>query len=154
MPAEAAPVPSARREGYTASVTDVRRDPPPVLVYDGDCRLCIREAARLERWTGGRVRLESFRDPGVMARHPGLVHAECERALQLVLPDGTIRGGAAAVAGALRLRPALAPLGWLYHLPGLRQLLDTGYRVVARNRFRLGGGACADDACRDHARAR
>lgn len=121
-----------------------------MLVYDGHCRLCVRQAARLARWTGGRIGLESFRNPGVLARHPGLTEAACLEALQLVLPDGAIRTGAAAVAHALRLRPVLAPLGWLYEVPGLRQLLDAGYGAVARNRFRLGGAVCEGDACRGH----
>lgn len=122
----------------------------PVLVYDGRCRFCIRQAERLAGWLGGRVRLESFRDPGVLARHRGLTEAQCEAAIQLVRPDGRIESGAAAVAAALRLRPLTAPVGWLYAVPGLRQAFDAAYRVVARNRFRLGGAACADDACRVH----
>ena len=122
-----------------------------VLVYDGHCRFCVREANRLARWVGGRVRLESFRDPGVLERHPGLSAAACEAAIQLVEPDGRISSGAAAIFSTLRLRPLLAPLGWLHAVPVLRSLLDAGYRVVARNRFRLGGEVCADDACRLHA---
>jgi predicted DCC family thiol-disulfide oxidoreductase YuxK len=121
-----------------------------VLVYDGQCRFCVGQATRLGRWVGTGLRLESFREPGVVARYPGLTEETCAGALQLILPDGRRRSGAAAIAGALRLRPALAPLGWLYELPGLRPLIDAGYRVVARNRFRLGGAACAGDACRVH----
>ena len=122
----------------------------PVLVYDGRCRLCVREAHRLARWVGGRVRLESFRDPGVIARHPGLSEEACEAALQLIDADGRITSGAEAVARTLRLRPVLAPLAALYRLPGLRQLLDSVYRLVARRRFALGGATCADDVCRLH----
>ncbi len=113
--------------------------------------MCAREAARIRRWVHGRVQLESFRDPGVLARHPGLRPEACEAAIHLVEPDGRITRGAEAIARTLRLRPLLAPLAWLYELPGLRRVLDAGYRLVARNRFRLGGEACADDACRPHA---
>jgi predicted DCC family thiol-disulfide oxidoreductase YuxK len=126
-------------------------DPRPVLIYDGRCGFCRREAARLRRWVEGRVRLESFRDPGVIERHPGLTPEACEEAMQLIEPDGRIRSGAEAIAHTLRLRPALAPLGWLYHVPVLRQCFDLGYRVVARNRFRLPGEDCADGSCRLHA---
>src|SRR5688500_18459675 len=63
------PVTSAGRLAYTRDVSD---DSRPVLVYDGRCRFCTREAARLARWAGGRVRLASFREPGVLARYPGL----------------------------------------------------------------------------------
>jgi predicted DCC family thiol-disulfide oxidoreductase YuxK len=125
-------------------------DPRPILLYDGRCRICVREAGRLSRWVGGRVRLESFRDPEVLARHPDLTPEACEAAIHLVEPGGRVSRGAEAVARALGLRPLLRPLAWLYRLPGLRQLMDVGYRTVARNRFRLGGETCADDACRLH----
>lgn len=128
--------------------------PRPVVVYDGRCRFCVQEATRLSRWLGDRIELESFRDPGVIARHPGLTEETCSAALQLVEPDGRIFGGAAAIARALRLRPALVPLGWLYEVPVLRQLFDAVYGVIARNRFRLAGTVCEDDVCRQHPAAR
>ncbi len=126
----------------------------PILVYDGRCRFCVDQATRLERWLAGRVSLESFRDPGVLERHPGLTLERCEEAIQLVEPDGRITSGAEAISRALRLRLGLAPVGWLYLVPGLRQALDWGYRIVARNRFRLRGEACEDDACSIHHGAR
>jgi lipase maturation factor 1 len=132
-------------------VAAIVSESPPVLVYDGRCRFCVREASRIARWVGDRVQLESFRDPGVLARHPGLTAEDCEAAIHLVEPGGRITRGAEAIARTLRLRPLLAPLGWLYALPGLRRFLDAGYGALARNRFRLGGEACADDACRPHA---
>jgi len=121
-----------------------------VVVYDGRCRFCVREAARLARWTGDRVRLASFRDPAVLARHPQLSAAACEEAIHLVEADGRVSRGAHAIARALALRPGLAPLTWLYDLPGVGRGLESLYALVARNRFRLGGEHCADDACRLH----
>ena len=134
------------RPAVSRDVADRR----PVLVYDGHCRLCTGPAERLARVVGGRVRLESFRDPGVIAGHPGLTEAACETAIHLVEPDGTISSGAAAIARTLRLRPALAPLGWLYEAPVIGRLLDAIYGVVARNRFRLGGKSCDGGTCRLH----
>lgn len=125
----------------------------PVLVYDGRCRFCVAQARRLDRWLGGRVRIESFRDPGVLAKYPGLSEERCEEALQLVFPDGRIAGGAEAVSRALRLSPLLAPAGWLYEIGPLRRALDAGYALVARNRFRLGGEVCEDAECRLHPHA-
>jgi predicted DCC family thiol-disulfide oxidoreductase YuxK len=125
-------------------------DARPVLIYDGHCRFCIQQASRLERWVNGAVRMRSFRDAGVIERYPGLTLAQCDQALQLVEPSGRIHSGAAAIATAFRLRPMLAPVGWLYCLPGIRQIADWGYRLVARNRFRLPGDVCTDDACRQH----
>lgn len=129
-------------------------DSRPVLVYDGHCRFCVGQATRLVRWVGDRVRLESFRDPGVIERYPGLTEEACTASIHLVEPGGRVSSGAEAVARTLRLRPALAPLGWLHSLPILRQILDAAYGAVARNRFRLGGTVCTGDACRPHVSAR
>jgi predicted DCC family thiol-disulfide oxidoreductase YuxK len=125
-------------------------DARPILLYDGHCPFCLREAQRLERWVQRRVRLESFRDPTVLARYPQLTAEACAEAIHLVTPDGRTLRGAEAVAETLRLRPALAPIWWLYRLPLLRQLLDRAYAAIARNRFRLSAAVCADDACRLH----
>jgi predicted DCC family thiol-disulfide oxidoreductase YuxK len=122
----------------------------PVLVYDGRCRFCVREAGRLARWTGDRVRLASFRDPAVLARYPALSPAACEEAVHLVEPDGRVSRGAEAIARALALRPGLGPLTRLYAVPGVARSVEALYALVARNRFRLGGEQCADDACRLH----
>src|SRR5579885_2132791 len=96
----------------------------PVLLYDGDCRFCAEQAERLRRWAGGGVELESFRAPGVLARHPQVSAAACEEAMQLVLPDGRVLAGAAAVAHLLglphlprgHLRRARAPVRGRAHV--------------------------------------
>ncbi len=122
----------------------------PVLIFDGRCRFCVREASRLARWARGGVRLESFRDPGVIARYPNLTEEQCDQALQLIEPDGRIRSGAEAVAHTLRLNPWVAPLTWIYDVPLLRGAFDLAYRIVARNRFRFGGEVCTDATCGVH----
>lgn len=141
-----------------------------VLLYDGACPFCIGQAERLERWVHGRVRLESFREPGVLSRYPAITLAQCEDAIHLIERDGRVSRGAEAIARTLMLRPALAPLGFFYRVPVLRGVLDWGYALVARNRFRLrgrsavaatagaatGAGAaveCSDAACRAHTKA-
>jgi predicted DCC family thiol-disulfide oxidoreductase YuxK len=120
----------------------------PVLVYDGHCNFCRRQASRLTGLSGGRLKLESFHDPGVLERY-GLSRAACEEAMQLVLPDGRVFSGAAAAAQAFRLNPLLAWLSLFYAIPGLKQIADAVYRWVAKNRFRF-GGRCTDGACAHH----
>lgn len=68
-----------------------------------------------------------------------LTVAQTEQALWLILPDGTRYRGAAAVNGALRaMFPLLGGVALaLYHLPGMRQMQDAGYRWVANNRGRI-----------------
>jgi lipase maturation factor 1 len=127
----------------------------PVLLFDGHCRFCLAQVARLRRWTGERLDFVSFREPGVLERFPQLKAADCERAMQLVQPDGRVHAGVDAALAALALRPGLRPLAALGRLPGLHALLVAGYRVVADNRFLLGGRVedCADESCRVHVAA-
>src|SRR5262245_57615353 len=82
-------------------------DSRPVLIYDGRCRFCTEQVSWLERVVNGAVRMQSFRDPGVLARHPGLTRAQCAQAIQLVEPSGHVSSGVEAIAAVLRLRPLL-----------------------------------------------
>ncbi|ABF93112.1 conserved hypothetical protein [Myxococcus xanthus DK 1622] len=131
----------------------VLRTTPPghdVILYDGHCRLCGGAARQLQRLLGGTgTRLRSFREDGVLAAFPGVTADRCERALQLVLPDGAVVEGLEAIVLALGRRP-LGRLLRVYYVPGLRQLLDALYRVVARHRFRIAGRQCPDGACVVH----
>lgn len=119
-----------------------------VVLFDGHCRLCTRAATRLRRWAApGAVECLSFREPGVLERFPQVSAAACEQAMQLVLPDGRIVSGAEAVFRALATRALFRPLLWAYLAPGLRQIADAAYRVIARNRMRFGGAACGTGTC-------
>jgi len=126
---------------------------PPVatVLYDGACRFCVASSDRLLRLARpGALDRESFRDAGVLDRFPGVTAEACEAAMQLVLPDGRVFAGAEAVARALLTRPVLGLPARLYFVPGLRQLADAVYRLVARNRFRIAGRTttCDGGACR------
>lgn len=121
-----------------------------VILYDGHCRLCRGSAKQLERLLGTQgTELRSFRDEGVLAGYPGISPERCENALQLVRPDGHVYEGAEAVVRAMGRRWWARPL-FVYYVPGLRQLTDAMYRVVARYRFRIAGRACPDGACAVH----
>jgi predicted DCC family thiol-disulfide oxidoreductase YuxK len=122
------------------------------VIFDGSCDFCTR-SVRFVRWLDRRRRLTivPFQKPGVPAAH-GLTVADCERAAWTVTPDGRRYPGAAAVNVALAVALGTR-LPWvLYRLPGIRQLQDLIYALVARNRTRLPGDTpyCEQhpDACR------
>ena len=83
-----------------------------------------------------------FQQPGVPEAH-GLTLAQCEAAAWAVTPEpnrARYRGAGAidaALAVALGTRVPL----WLYQVPGIRQLQDAVYALVARIRGRLPGDA-------------
>jgi predicted DCC family thiol-disulfide oxidoreductase YuxK len=85
-----------------------------------------------------RVTMVPFQKPGAAAAH-GLSIPQCESAAWAVTPDRQRYPGAASINMALAviLRTRL-PL-WLYAVPGLRQLQDSAYAWIARNRSRLPG---------------
>jgi predicted DCC family thiol-disulfide oxidoreductase YuxK len=91
----------------------------------------------------------NFQESGALAAFPGIDHATCMRHMILVTPDGRTFTGAEAIVRALATRGGLARLGFLYYLPGIRQLSDWLYAGVARIRYHLPGKSniCEDGAC-------
>ncbi len=143
--------PEVRRQMDRAIVTTGAPGQDTIL-YDGHCRLCRGAAGHLRRLVpAGKVSLASFREPAVLARFPGVSLERCEAAMQYVRADGTVYEGAAAVVQALRHR-WLGKLALVYYLPGIRQLADALYRLVARYRFRIAGRTCDDAGCAVHLR--
>lgn len=129
---------------------------PLTVLYDGTCGFCTRQARLAQRLGGGpkRVALLSTSIPGVLEQRLGLTRESTNR--QMFVEEqatGQRYGGAAAVARLLREVPIVGPLGRLYYLPGLKQLADALYRLVARNRHRisrlLGWQPLPDDSCAD-----
>jgi predicted DCC family thiol-disulfide oxidoreductase YuxK len=110
---------------------------PATLIYDGLCPFCTRSAKRLQRWAGSeRLEILPLESPGAMQRHPDLSFEKAMAAVQLVLENGYLCGGAEAAFNAAALRPGFAALKFLYYLPLLRQAADLAYSITARNRRR------------------
>jgi predicted DCC family thiol-disulfide oxidoreductase YuxK len=109
------------------------------IIFDGHCGMCTRTIS----WIAARDRAGRLTPVPCQAREGverfGLSRRECEASVWVVTPDGSrIPAGQAVVLvlAVLWQRPWLVTLG---RLPGVRQLLDTGYRLVARNRGRFPG---------------
>jgi len=112
----------------------------PTLLYDGTCRFCIAQAKRLERMARGRVKIESAYGEGARARFPMVPQEGGLGEMKLVDSDGRLLGGAAAIARTLE--HGGGPLGLaakLYWFWPVRVVADAGYKVIARNRYRLKG---------------
>ncbi len=117
-----------------------------LLVFDGQCRFCQAAAKRLLWLAGPMVHPVSLHEPGLLAAL-GIDHEAAMEAMHLVTPLGFIYRGLEAVVQALRHRSVLGVLAKAYYLPGLRQLGDLGYRLVARYRYALMGRAVAAGDC-------
>jgi len=108
------------------------------LIYDGECALCLRCVALLRRWDRScRLAFVPYQDARAGELLPNTPHAALEQAMHLVAPGGVL-AGAAALPAILRLLPGGRPFALLLALPGARWSADRLYRLVARNRRRLG----------------
>lgn len=112
--------------------------PRPVLLYDGECRLCrftARVVACLDR--GEELAILPFQDEAAAPLLAELPESERSATWRLARPDGSLTGygaGAPEVLGAMGVtRPVGRLLG---HVPD--SLLDRLYALAARNRSALG----------------
>lgn len=117
------------------------------IIYDGNCRFCTAGAARLARSFRGNVDLVDYQQPSALARFPSVTFEACERAMHLVDPRGRVYRGAEAVARAIAERGVLWKWALIYSVPGVRQLAEWMYALVARNRYRIAGRSDPCDAC-------
>ncbi len=122
---------------------------PYLLVYDGDCSICLAWSRRLVRWAGlpdaDRVSHHDL-DPDLRAR---VEAAGLKNELKVVhRADGTITGGFEAIRRFGR-GTGLAWLVVLSAVPPFRWVFPLGYGLIARNRRVLaptpGGMVCACD---------
>lgn len=112
------------------------------LIYDGDCAFCLRWVSWFQaRDRDRRLVFIPFQEPAELARLPAIPRSALERAMHLVSLQGDIYAGAAALPPILGLLPWGWTLSWLFKIPGVPWLADRMYRLVARNRHRLGCGS-------------
>jgi predicted DCC family thiol-disulfide oxidoreductase YuxK len=85
-----------------------------------------------------RVTAVPFQKSGIPAS-VGLTLEECEATAWAMAPDGGRYRGAEAVNALVAAALGIAVPLFVYSLPGIRQLQDFFYSVVASNRSRLPG---------------
>ena len=122
----------------------------PTIFYDGTCRFCVAQVARLRRFTRGRVGAISTYAPGVRDRFPMLPPPGPDGRvgeIKLIDAGGSVYGGAAAIARALEIGGGpLGVVARVYHVPPVRLVADRVYAAIAKRRYRL-QGRCEDGTC-------
>ncbi|HEY1013793.1 MAG TPA: DUF393 domain-containing protein [Herpetosiphonaceae bacterium] len=109
------------------------------LIFDGSCDFCTRTV----RWLrlldrGARIAAVPFQQPAA-PESAGLTIGDCEQAVWAYAADGPRYRGAGAVNAALAVALGTPLPLWVYLLPGVRQLQDYVYALVARNRHHIPG---------------
>jgi predicted DCC family thiol-disulfide oxidoreductase YuxK len=116
------------------------------MFYDGDCPLCMRETRFLQKLDRRhRIRFANIAAPDFDPESVGKTHADLMAEIHGRLPDGTWITGV-EVFRRLYASVGLGPLVQLTRLPFIKQLMNAGYRLFARNRLKLTGrcdGRCA-----------
>ena len=121
-----------------------------VLLYDEDCGFCRWSANKVVRWGRGGVTARSIQSEEGRSLLAGVPEDRRLDSWHLVLPGGRVRSAGAAVAPLARRLPGGAPIAALAET--FPWATDRSYRLVARNRTRLGRvvgtKACAVDPAR------
>jgi predicted DCC family thiol-disulfide oxidoreductase YuxK len=115
----------------------------PLLLFDGDCAFCTKCAGALER-IGPEAEIVPWQLTDLAEL--GISEERAADAVQWVAVDGTVRSGHEAIAAVLNTAGRTwRVIGRMLLLPGISWMAARGYRLVARNRYRLPGGtpACA-----------
>src|ERR671916_2622122 len=119
--------------------TMTERPPQLTLVFDGACGFCTRSVRLLKALDRNRrVAAVPFQKTGTPAS-VGLTLEECKASAWAIASDGGYYRGAEAVNALVAAALETAVPLRLYYLPGIRQLQDFIYSVVASNRSRLPG---------------
>jgi predicted DCC family thiol-disulfide oxidoreductase YuxK len=75
--------------------------------------------------------------PERRARYPWMSEDACLQAMQLILPDGRVLVGDAAIPEILRRLRGWRWLAGLFRLPGVEVLAPRLYAWVARHRYQI-----------------
>jgi len=107
------------------------------ILYDRDCGFCRWSMDKILAWDRqDRLRPVPLQDPESDRLLPPMDPAMKMSSWHLVMDDGQLRSAGAAVAPLLALLPGGKPLAAIART--LPRMTDRGYRLVARNRDRLG----------------
>jgi predicted DCC family thiol-disulfide oxidoreductase YuxK len=124
-----------------------------IMLFDGHCRFCTGSAKKLARMVGpALVKTINFQDEGVLESYPGVSYDACMKKLHVISPDGRVYSGAGAVARLFRTFRFIGWMTYVYYVPGIRQLVDLNYWLVAKYRYKLFGKTqqCDGGTCHLH----
>ena len=111
------------------------------VLYDAECPNCVRLARRFQNTlTRRNFKLLPLQTPWVRAQL-GLMDSELVAEMRLLVPGGTVFGGADAVREIARHFWWTWPLRQLCHTPAVMNLFRRSYRWIARHRYCV-SGAC------------
>lgn len=116
---------------------------PPLLLFDGDCPLCVRFKQGLERLDiEKRVTYHPIQDENVFTLFPQLDPEKCRLKVHYLREDGVVLTGSEVVTELLHHFPGVSKLGWLLDSDVGRKTVDFFYNQVELMRQRLKDKDC------------
>ncbi|MBC8107581.1 MAG: DUF393 domain-containing protein [Anaerolineae bacterium] len=128
------------------------------IFYDDDCGFCTALARRFRTTLQRRgFKLMGLHSPAALEL-TGATIDDLMRELYVAGPDRhadrIVYRGIDAVLFILSAYPWLRPICTMARWPGINAMLRFGYRVFARNRYRISGGSCSIGPKRDRSQFR
>src|SRR5213596_2649891 len=117
-----------------------KREPERILIYDGQCRLCVTAKEGIERVGGSQgVRFVPYQSEEAASRLGSEYKPGRPDVAFLVEPDGTISRGLDAFLPLVPGLPGGRVLHVILRVPLIRPLAYLAYRLVARYRYKWFG---------------
>jgi predicted DCC family thiol-disulfide oxidoreductase YuxK len=116
-----------------------------LLIYDGECRLCVFTERKLEEAGVGRaesdVRFLAYQSEAAKRILGSNYRAGRPDVVFLIRPSGEVLQGVEAFLPLLPNLPGGKLLLWWLRFPSAKRLAEWGYRMIARHRYRWFGEA-------------
>jgi predicted DCC family thiol-disulfide oxidoreductase YuxK len=114
-----------------------------LLLYDGECRLCVATKGKLEQLAAGQagmgIRFLAYQSEEAKSALGQDYHPGCPGTAFLIQPSGKVLHGLDAFLPFVPSLPGGRLVLWVLRLAVVRQLAEWGYRLVARRRYRWFG---------------
>lgn len=146
----------------TATVTETKKLDLPtphdrpnadIVLFDGQCKFCQAQVARLNRWDWrGQLAFLSLHDPMVKERWPDLRYDQLMKEMYVVTQSGKYHRGADSFRYLSRRMPSLYILAPFLHIPFSLPFWNLAYQQVASRRYKLMGKVedCEGGTCKLH----
>jgi len=119
-----------------------------ILLYDGECPMCIFQMKVLS-WLDwfGVLALVPLSDPRAQEIAPQLTREDLLEAIHCVTPEGRVYRGARAIRFVGMRLPLLVPIALFLWIPGVILIAELIYQWVSRNRLLFSRIFGCKDAC-------
>lgn len=110
-----------------------------LLIYDGECRLCVSTKQKLEKLGIGQaesdVRFLAYQSEAAKRLLGSNYRSGRPDVAFLIQPSGEVFQGLEAFLPLIPNMPGRKLLLWWLRFPSAKRLAELGYRVVARHRY-------------------